>query len=188
MKSIVEQLDRAKLHPKKTFAILHDGETVTYGNLLSTVDRLSIIFQRLNLKLGDKIVLSTNDKRALAEITIAAYRYGLTVILTDPNAKADRIHSINASALPDAFFIDHELTIAWKMEGKNIIEIKNAREEKKSVFKRMFSRNTNGAEDHSSDNSYPACLKGLEKHTTRISEIHRSFVRVIHDVYVRVYF
>lgn len=162
MKSIVELLDRAKLQPKKVFAILHDGETVTYGNLLSTVDKLSVIFQRLGLKQGDKIVLSTNDKRALVEITIACYRFGLTVILTDSNAKADRIHSIIESARPDAFFIDHELTKSWRMEGKNIVEIKPLREEKTSVFKRMFSRNTNGADVHSSDQSYPACLKGVE--------------------------
>ena len=136
MKSILELLDRAKLHPKKAFAILHDDETVTYGNLLSTVDKLSIIFQRLGLKEGDKIVLSTNDKRALAEITIAAYRFGLTVILTDPNAKADRIHSIIDSARPDAFFIDHVLTTAWRMEEKNIVEINKVAGEKKSRFQK----------------------------------------------------
>jgi long-chain acyl-CoA synthetase len=162
MKNIIEILEHAKLHPKKAFAVLHDGETVTYGNLLATVDKLSIIFHRLSLKEGDKIVLSTNDKRALAEITVAAYRYGLTVILTDPNAKADRIHSIIDSARPDAFFIDQPLTLAWRMEEKNIVEINKASEEKKSVFKKMFSRGSNGSLDHGSDHTYPACLKGLE--------------------------
>ena len=161
MKSIVALVDRAKLYPKKVFAVLHDGETVTYGNLLATVDKLSVIFQRLNLKQGDKIVLSTNDKRALAEITIAAYRFGLTVILTDPNAKADRIHSIIDQASPVAFFIDHDLVAAWRMEGTNTVEINNIREEKKNVFKSIFSRNTNGG-DLQSDRTYPACLKGLE--------------------------
>ena len=165
MKNIVEILDRSKRHPKKVFAVLHDGETVTYGNLLATVDQLSIIFQRTGLKQGDKIVLSTNDKRALAEITIGAYRFGLTVILTDPNAKADRIHSIIASARPDAFFIDHVLTAAWRMEEKNIIEIKKPSGEKKTVFKKLFSRNNDRIGSQSSDKSYPACLKGLENAT-----------------------
>ncbi|HEY5917621.1 MAG TPA: AMP-binding protein [Chryseolinea sp.] len=165
MKSIVEILDRAKLHPKKVFAVLHDGETVTYGSLLSAVDKLSIIFQRLSLKEGDKIVLSTNDKRALAEITIAAYWFGLTVILTDPNAKVDRIHSIIASARPDAFFIDHVLTTTWRMEEKNIVEINKVAAEKKGVFKKIFGRDSNGSEDQASDRTYPACLKGLENIT-----------------------
>ncbi|HEX6225216.1 MAG TPA: class I adenylate-forming enzyme family protein, partial [Chryseolinea sp.] len=161
MLNIIQLLDRAKLHPKKEFAVLHDGERVTYGNLLSTVDKLSIIFSRLHLRVGDKIVLSTNDKRSLAEITIAAYRFGLTVILTDPNAKADRIHSIIASARPVAFFIDVELTKAWRMEEKNIVEIKKAPEEKKGLFTSMFSKNKN-ADVGASEKTYPACLKGLE--------------------------
>ena len=166
MMNIMAVLDRAKLHPKKEFAVLHDGETVTYGNLLSTVDKLSIIFNRLNLKQGDKIVLSTNDKGSLAEITIAAYRYGLTVILTDPNAKADRIHSIIASARPDAFFIDSVLTTAWRMEEKNIVEIKKISEEKKNLFKNIFSRNGKGNEEQAtSSHTYPACLRGLENVT-----------------------
>src|SRR5687767_12718364 len=166
MKNIVEILDRARLHPKKVFAVLHDGETVTYGNLLAAVDKLSIIFNRLSLKQGDKIVLSTNDKRSLAEITIAAYRYGLTVILTDPNAKADRIHSIIASARPDAFFIDSVLTTAWRMEEKNIVEIKKVPEEKKNLFKNIFSRNGKGNEEQAtSSRTYPGCLKGLENVT-----------------------
>jgi len=166
MMNIMAVLDRAKLHPKKEFAVLHDGEIVTYGSLLSTVDKLSIIFNRLLLKQGDKIVLSTNDKRSLAEITIAAYRYGLTVILTDPNAKADRIHSIIASARPDAFFIDSVLTTAWRMEEKNIVEIKKISEEKKNLFKNIFSRNGKGNEaPATSSHTYPACLNGLENVT-----------------------
>ena len=166
MLNIIELLDRAKLHPKKEFAVLHDGETVTYGNLLYTVDKLSIVFNRLSLKEGDKIVLSTNDKRSLAEITIAAYRYGLTVILTDPNAKADRIRSIIAAARPDAFFIDSLLTTAWRMEQKNIIEIKRIPEERKNLFKNIFSRSGNASVGQAtSSHTYPACLRGLEDAT-----------------------
>ncbi|HXR81047.1 MAG TPA: AMP-binding protein, partial [Saprospiraceae bacterium] len=165
MMNIMAVLNRAKLHPKKEFAVLHDGETVTYGNLLSTVDKLSIVFNRLSLKQGDKIVLSTDDKRSLVEITVAAYRYGLTVILTDPNAKADRIHSIIASARPDAFFIDSVLTTVWRMKEKNIVEIKKVSEEKKNLFKNIFSRTGKAHEEQTSSNTYPACLKGLENVT-----------------------
>src|SRR6187549_1686576 len=155
---IVELLDRAKSHPKKVFGVLADGDTITYGNLLSCVNKLSLIFNRLSLKANDKIVLSTNDKRSLAEIMIAAYRYGLTVILTDPNAKADRIHSIIDSAKPDAFFIDSVLTTVWRMKEKNIVEIKKVSEEKKNLFKNIFSRNGKAHEEQTSSNTYPACL------------------------------
>ena len=161
--NIIEVLERVKLNPKKVFAMLDDDETITYGTLLSCVDKLSLIFDRLKLKVNDKIVLSTHDKRSLAEITIAAYRYGLAVILTDPNAKADRIHSIIDSAKPDAFFIDSALIDAWRMKGENIIEIKKAATEKKSLFKNIFSKNTSVKEDREKlDRTYPACLTALE--------------------------
>ncbi|HZI24705.1 MAG TPA: AMP-binding protein, partial [Chryseolinea sp.] len=68
-------------------------------------------------------------------------------------------------ARPDAFFIDHALVAAWRMDEKNIIEINKVFEEKKTVFKKLFSRNSDGIEDQSSDHSYPACLKGLENTT-----------------------
>ncbi len=160
--NLIQVLERAKSYPKKVFAELED-ETITYGNLLSCVDKLSLIFHGLNLKENDKIVLSTNDKRSLAEITIAAYRFGLTVILLDPNAKADRIHSIVDSARPDAFFIDSVLKEGWRLKEGNIIEIKKATEEKKSLFKNIFSKNNAGKEERETfDRTYPACLKALE--------------------------
>ncbi|MGC3944202.1 MAG: AMP-binding protein [Chryseolinea sp.] len=160
MINIVEVLDRAKKYPKKEFAVLHDGQTITYGSLLSTVDKLSVVFYGLGLKPGDKIVLSTEDKRSLAEINIASYRYGLTVILTDPNAKADRIHSIIESARPDAFFVDSALATAWKLKEENIIEIKVSPEEKKGLLNSIFARNKK--ESAAPDSSYPACLRSLE--------------------------
>ncbi|MEJ7644835.1 MAG: AMP-binding protein [Chryseolinea sp.] len=160
--NIIGALERAKLNPKKIFAVLDNDETITYGNLLSRIDQLSLVFDGLKLKLNDKIVLSTNDKRSLAEITIAAYRYGLNVIITDPNAKADRIHSIIDSAKPDAFFIDSELVESWKMKGENIIEIKIAVAEKKSLFKNIFSKKVTVQDRETLDRSYPACLQALE--------------------------
>jgi long-chain acyl-CoA synthetase len=160
---IVEVLERAKSHPKKVFGILPDGESMTYGNLLSCINKLSLIFYRLGLKVSDKIVLSTDDKRSLVEIMIAAYRCGLTVILTDPNAKADRIYTIIASAKPDAYFIDKELTKAWHLNEPNIIEIKKSTGVKKSIFRNMFFKNTAVNEDRATlENTYPACIFALE--------------------------
>jgi len=98
----------------------------------------------------------------VAEITIAAYRFGLTVILTDPNAKADRIHSIIDSAKPDAFFIDSELIDLWKIKQTNVIEIKKATEVKKKFFKNIFSKNSPSNEDNGKpDRTYPTCINVL---------------------------
>jgi len=160
--NITEVLERAKSHPKKVFAVLHDGETVTYGDLLSTIDKLSVVFYGLGLREGNKIVLSTNDKRSLVEISVAAYRYGLTVILSDPNAKAERMHSIIDSAKPNAFFIDSALKEQWRIHEENCVEIRKVVEGKKTFFKKIFSHakpvNSDG---QVSDATYPACIHAM---------------------------
>ena len=161
--NIVQFLDRAKLNPKKDFAVLHNDERVTYKELVSCVDRLSVFFHQQGLKLNDKIVLSTTDKRYLAELTIAAYRFGLTVILLDHNAKAERIHAIINACNPDAFFIDSNLKRDWGINTGNIIEIKRAPPGKKAFLNKIFSANTTSGLPGAGDNtSYPACISLLD--------------------------
>jgi non-ribosomal peptide synthetase component E (peptide arylation enzyme) len=105
--NIVQLLDRSKTTPKKEFAVLPQGNTITYGDLVLCVDKLSIVFDQLGLKPNDKIVLSTEDARSLVEIAIAAYRYGLTVILIDHTSKSTRVNSISKYSSPKHFLLIH---------------------------------------------------------------------------------
>jgi long-subunit acyl-CoA synthetase (AMP-forming) len=129
--NIVQLLDRSK-QPKKEFAVLPQGNTITYGDLVLCVDKLSIVFDQLGLKPNDKIVLSTEDARSLVEIAIAAYRYGLTVILIDHTSKSTRVNSILNTSKPQAFFIDPHLKTAWAIEH-NCIEIKKRKCREKNI-------------------------------------------------------
>jgi acyl-CoA synthetase (AMP-forming)/AMP-acid ligase II/acyl carrier protein len=169
--TIIDLLEKAKSYTKKDFAVLSNQEKITYGDLISCVDRLSIVFYELGLKPNDKILLSTNDKRSLVEITIAAYRFGLTVILLDHNSKSDRIQAIINSCLPNAFFIDHNLMIDWKIERKNVIEIKRTNEGKKKIFSKLFSKN-NISETalELEKNVYPACINSLDIITPKYAD------------------
>ncbi len=186
--NIIEVLERAKSYPKRVFAVLHDGETVTYGDLLSCVDKLSLIFDGLGLKEGDKIVLSTNDKRSVAEITIAAYRYGLTVILSDPNAKADRMHSIIDSAKPDAFFIDSALKEEWRIPDLNCIVIKKANEGKKTLFKKIFSQASPSKQDHEAQDHQLSCMsQRSDGCDTQIPKNTGSSLCCLYDVHIRIH-
>jgi acyl-CoA synthetase (AMP-forming)/AMP-acid ligase II/acyl carrier protein len=161
--TIIDLLDKAKLYPKKDFAVLANLEKITYGDLISCVDKLSTVFYELGLKPNDKIVLSTNDKRSLVEITIAAYRFGLTVILLDHNSKSDRIQAIMNSCQPNAFFIDPNLRVDWGIEQKNVIEIKRVNEGKKKIFSKIFSKNNvSEATIEAEKNTYPACVNSLD--------------------------
>lgn len=160
--NIVALLDRAKLYPKKDFAVLSQGETITYGELITCVDKLSVLFDNLGLKPNDKIVISTDDKRSLVEITIAAYRYGLTVILLNHNSKSDRIQAILNSCNPDGFFVDSNLKTEWNIEHENCIEIKKGTAGKKKFLNKIFAKKPNTESAAITDNNtYPACINAL---------------------------
>jgi hypothetical protein len=67
------------------------------------------------------------------EIAIAAYRYGLTVILIDHTSKSTRVNSILNISKPQAFFIDPHLKTAWAIEHANCIEIKEEVRREKNI-------------------------------------------------------
>lgn len=160
--TITTLLEKAKSYPKKDFAVLSNSEKITYGDLVSCVDKLSVIFFELGLKANDKILLSTNDKRSLVEITIASYRFGLTVILLDHNSKSDRVQALINSCQPDAFFIDPNLKTEWGIGQKKNIEIKRTTDKKKKFFNKIFLPNTKLEKtDDFLSNSYPACINSL---------------------------
>jgi hypothetical protein len=72
------------------------------------------------------------------EIAIAAYRYGLTVILIDHTSQS-RVNSILNTSKPQAFFIDPHLKTAWAIEHANCIEIKRKCAGKK-IFNKIFAK------------------------------------------------
>ena len=159
--NIEQLLTGTKAHTKKTFAVLENSENITYGDLSLCVDKLSIVFSKLNLKQQDKILLSTQDKRSYTEILISAFRYGLAVVLIDPNAKVDRVKAIVQSVQPNAFFIDAQLKIDWAIDSAAVIEVNRQTSAKKKFFQKVFSKNTLPTEGGNSENIYPACLNQI---------------------------
>jgi hypothetical protein len=73
------------------------------------------------------------------EIAIAAYRYGLTVILIDHTSKSTRVNSILNTSKPQAFFIDPHLKTAWAIDA-NCIEIKEEVRRKKYSIRSLLKK------------------------------------------------
>lgn len=159
--NIIQLLDRAKLNPKKDFTVLANDTTITYENLLTCVDKLSVFFDGLGLKPNDKILLSTIDIQSLVELTIAAYRFGLTVVLLDYNAKLTRAQSIISSCKPNAFFVDSNLKTTWEITQPNCIEIQRSSQVKKKFLHKVFAKKTAEPTDQTNSDTYPSCLQTL---------------------------
>jgi long-chain acyl-CoA synthetase len=159
--NIIQLLDIAKLNPKKDFAVLENGNTITYENLVTCVNKLSVFFDRLGLKPNDKILISTTDTQSLVELTIGAYRFGLTVVLLDNNAKLTRALSIVNSCKPHAFFIDSNLKTAWEITKANCIEIQRNSLAKKKLLQKVFAKKIVEPADQTNSSTYPNCLQTL---------------------------
>jgi len=159
--SIIQIIQRAKLYPKKDFAVFENGNTLTYEHLVNVVDKLSVFFDGIGLKPNDKILLSTTDTQSLVELTISAYRFGLTVVLLNNNAKATRAQSIIRSCKPQAFFIDSDLKASWEITEPNCIEIQRNSQVKKKLLQKVFAKKTLETAEPFNANTYPNCIQQL---------------------------
>jgi acyl-CoA synthetase (AMP-forming)/AMP-acid ligase II/acyl carrier protein len=169
--NIIQIIDRARLYPKKNFAVLANDTAITYENLVRCVDQLSIFFQGLGLQPNDKILVSTTDTQSLVELTIAAYRFGLTMVLLDNNAKLTRAQSIISSCKPEALFIDSNLKTAWEITQANCIEIQRDLPAKKKLLQKVFAKKTVEPAEHSNSSIYPNCLKTLSATTPKYPDV-----------------
>ncbi len=159
--NIIQIIDRARLYPKKNFAVLANDTNITYENLVTIVDKLSVLFDSLGLKPNDKILVSTTDIQSLVELTIGAYRFGLTVVLLDNNAKLTRVQSVIKSCKPHAFFIDSNLKTSWEITQSNCIEIRRNSEAKKKLLQKVFAKKIVETADQTNSSTYPNCLQTL---------------------------
>lgn len=159
----IQLLDRARLYPNKKFAVLADNKTITYQDFVSTTNQLSVYFDKLGLQSSDKIILSTADHQSLVELTIAAYSFGLTVVLLDYNTKSSRAHSIIKNCEPKAIFLDTSVKLAWEVTHENCIEIQRTQVGKKKFLSKIFAQKTTDSTTEINNNSYPACLQKFEK-------------------------
>jgi len=165
--NIIEIINRARLNSKTKFAVLENGAPITYEHLVTCVDKLSVFFDGLGLKPTNKILISTSDTQSLVELTIAAYRFGLTVVLLDNNTKLTRANSILSSCNPNAIFIDSNLKSAWNITQTNCIEIRKNLQANKKLLQKVFAKKTFGTADHINSNIYPNCIHTLSSSTPK---------------------
>jgi acyl-CoA synthetase (AMP-forming)/AMP-acid ligase II/acyl carrier protein len=154
---IEETLENAKKISNKTFAVLENSETLTFGDIYDIAGQISNLFKNKGLVSQDILLLSTTDKKSFIEILIGAYRFGLIVVLIDPNSKYERVQSIIKSTQPKAYLIDSNLKSEWNIRHENTIEIKREIVKKNKLFLKVFAN-----KNMDDTNFYPAILNDLK--------------------------
>ncbi len=169
--NIVELFEKARLLGDKEFAILENEEKISYAEVLLSANKLSNFFFDLGLVEEDNIVLSSKSKKVIAIISIAAYRYGLSVVLIDNHSKKERVKSILDSSCPKISIIDEELVDNWDLANYKHLVIKPEEKQKSSTFKKLFSKPPAKPEMEESTISYPTCLNKYAGFEPKFPEI-----------------
>jgi len=87
-------------NPEK-IAIEYQGLKISYGDLNRYSNDLAIIFQRRNLKKGDRLLIVADRKPNLVVAILAAFKLGIIISLTDPKYPVAYIKSCIKVLSPD---------------------------------------------------------------------------------------
>lgn len=143
----------------KPFLVTADA-TVTYGTFADQVLRLVSLFDRMSLKVGDRVVVSTDRDTAAASLIVSLAACGIAAVVVDPETKAMRARALINIAGPAAVFLDDGLQESWKLP-KKIPVIRITREEAKKgiLFEKLLGRKAASTPQKTDD--YPAVLDEL---------------------------
>lgn len=87
----------------------------TYGWLQQKIKQISGLFEWLNIKAGDNLVLAVSDEPAMSVLFLAALANGITVVIADPESKAPRANSIIHRTNPKYIIADKETLASWQL-------------------------------------------------------------------------
>lgn len=142
---------------EKQIFVDFDDTTLTYRELLDTIQKLAFFFQSRGVVKGSRVILLTrHDNHAIA-LFVAALLEGLTPIILPADAKSDRVRAIAGKVSPALIFIDSELKGVWPWLVKyRCIPIAEEQQRKRRLLHSLFKRNGTRLE------LYPGLLEGCK--------------------------
>jgi len=105
----------------RTFAVV--DRSYSYRDLQKTMHRIAGVFDRMNLRQGDRIIVSTENKFAISSLLLAGLRCGITVVFMDPKLGVKRAGKRIEICKPKAYFLDEPIVDRWEVasEGQSLI-------------------------------------------------------------------
>ncbi len=87
----------------------------TYGWLQQKIKQISGLFESLNIRSGDNIVLAVANEPEMSALFISALANGITVVIADPESKAPRAKSTINRTNPKYIIADRETLENWQL-------------------------------------------------------------------------
>lgn len=165
-----------KTNTKDSKPFLTGELELNYGDLFQRVEKCVALFHHLNLKVGDRVVLSCADEAETSVFFIATMLAGLSLVVLDPQASnAEAVLLIN-TAEPAAIFMDDEKS-KGVLDNSHDIDIPLFK-----IRKQSFVQNTFGLmrlKKHSDDDIYPEVTKKLSPSNQSLGEIDSNIPALI---------
>lgn len=92
----------------KPFVVLGD-ECLTYGALREFMARTARLFAECGVRMGDRVVICSENDLAVIVLYLSAMRVGVTPALVDPNSSVDEATALVRAASAKAVFVDDRL-------------------------------------------------------------------------------
>jgi long-chain acyl-CoA synthetase len=95
-----------------------EEKTYSYKWLQQRIKQITGLFQSLDLKTGNRVVLAVSDDTEMSAIFLAAIANGITVVVSDPEWKALRANAIIERSEPACIIADKEALELWKLPSE----------------------------------------------------------------------
>jgi long-chain acyl-CoA synthetase len=158
--SFVQAFNRAAKHRPGNPLLVAGRETLTYGELLKRVGRLTQLFKEAGLNVGDRVIVATRHDLEAVTLFLALLRNGMTTVMIDPGAPAQAARTLIQAADAQGIVLDHELRQTWRTDHHAfLVEIRKSRENGASLLTKLLRKKSSEAAD---PDSYPGMMEHLE--------------------------
>ncbi|MDF3079319.1 MAG: hypothetical protein K0S09_3208 [Sphingobacteriaceae bacterium] len=109
--------------PSEKIFLTTKRNTFTYGWLMENMRKTTGLFNSLNLKKDDRIILSTTSEAEISVIFLTALNHGIGVIVVDNDTKTPRTKAIIDIVSPKLIIADANLIQNWELQGSTNCKI-----------------------------------------------------------------
>ncbi|PWT77572.1 MAG: hypothetical protein C5B59_03600 [Bacteroidetes bacterium] len=92
-----------------------ENKSYSYQWLQEKIKKISGLFESLNIRQGDRIMLAVSDESEMSALFLAALANGITAVIADPESKEPRAASILRRTSPKCLIADITALENWKI-------------------------------------------------------------------------
>jgi acyl-CoA synthetase (AMP-forming)/AMP-acid ligase II/acyl carrier protein len=160
---LIGAFDRIVAQASAQQPLIAGKQTLTYGDFIERVRRLTTWFGALGLNAGDRVVVASNDESATFTVFMAALRNGLATAILDPACPPEEAKTLIDAADPALVCIDRAIYEAAGLGAAlprsiAVIQIDPESEAQADGLKSRLASLFGGGKAGDRGNAYPAAL------------------------------